>query len=1027
MNHYNSTRVQAPDYPAKEVGSSDATGLKPTGGPAADDIGQSPEPDPRKNQKTTEIPKKSGIIGCRRETVVGTLNVRTIRDDCRKEVMVNRFLSSGVSVMGVQEHRICHGEDVQVERGRGFCFVSSSAWRSGSGAACGGVGMFLTEEAYRAVKLVKPYTNRILLVSFSGNPALTVVCVYSPTEGSDAEEALLFHQDLRAAIHEVPAHDLLLVVGDLNAHLSRTSPEDSGFYLHPTSNRNGTLLRDTMVECGLVAGNHLFQKKTSKLHTFTSDGTLCKSQIDYILIRSKWRNSLRNLEVVDSFGDVGSDHRAVLGFIRLSLRKTKRPKGQIRYDFTQLKEDTDFQDVYSVEVNNRFDVLKQDVELNDASGRYGAFVTAVTETNSRLLPRKRKRSHDTAMDDPRVHTDREELFVAKRAFFQDPTEESRCVVSEKKEALSATHALVTEEIISKKIRRVEAATDERKSKEAWDLIRDVTGGGRPGGLVEGGSAEGRLESWRNHFSGILGAPPDVPDEDLIIHTVSEELPISTDQFTAVEFDAARRSIKEGKASGEDGVPPEVLKRGGVSEIMLNFYNDALENGSFPDQWRNLLIVPVPKKGDLSRTSNYRGISLTSVALKTLNKIILNRLLPHIEPILRDNQNGFRPGRSTTSHILALRRLLEGVTERKLTSVILFIDFKRAFDSLHRGILMRILRAYGIPEKLVKLIQCSYEDTLARVKTEDGLTEAIAILAGVLQGDTLAPYLFIIVIDYVMREALAGRDVGFTLRKRKSSRHPEVKISDTDYADDLSLLTDTIDQAQEFLLSLESAAAAVGLHLNEGKTKFMATGYEDPSLVSTSGRQLEWVEDFVYLGAHLRSTEHDFNVRKAKAWAACHRLRSVWKTDLRRSCKVNLFRTTVEAILLYGAETWTLTSSLEKRLDGCHSNMLRMALGINWWDKVRNEEVYQNIPRVSDTVRARRLRLAGHIQRHPELTAHQLLFWEPDRGNRSRGRPHKTFLKQLRDDAGLASDKEIQDLMQNRELWRDMVARTRKPP
>ena len=108
-------------------------------------------------------------------------------------------------------------------------------------------------------------------------------------------------------------------------------------------------------------------------------------------------------------------------------------------------------------------------------------------------------------------------------------------------------------------------------------------------------------------------------------------------------------------------------------------------------------------------------------------------------------------------------------------------------------------------------------------------------------------------------------------------------------------------------------------------------------------------------------------------------------------------------------------------------MLRMALGINWWDKVRNEEVYQNIPRVSDTVRARRLRLAGHIQRHPELTAHQLLFWEPDRGNRSRGRPHKTFLKQLRDDTGLASDKEIQDLMQNRELWRDMVARTRKPP
>eukprot|EP00116_Pleurobrachia_bachei_P012206 sb/3472468/ len=68
-------------------------------------------------------------------------------------------------------------------------------------------------------------------------------------------------------------------------------------------------------------------------------------------------------------------------------------------------------------------------------------------------------------------------------------------------------------------------------------------------------------------------------------------------------------------------------------------------------------------------------------------------------------------------------------------------------------------------------------------------------------------------------------------------------------------------------------------------RFMATGHEEPSLVTASGRQLEWVKDFVYLGAHLRSTEHDFNVRKAKAWAACHRLRSVWKTDISRTWKI----------------------------------------------------------------------------------------------------------------------------------------------
>ena len=106
----------------------------------------------------------------------------------------------------------------------------------------------------------------------------------------------------------------------------------------------------------------------------------------------------------------------------------------------------------------------------------------------------------------------------------------------------------------------------------------------------------------------------------------------------------------------------------------------------------------------------------------------------------------------------------------------------------------------------------------------------------------------------------------------------------------------------------------------------------------------------------------------------------------------------------------------------------MALGVSWWDRVSNVEVFQNVPRVSETVRTRRLRLSGHVQRHEELTAHQLLFWEPDRGSRGRGRPKKTFINQLREDTGLSVDGEIMRLMEDRELWRTTLnTRTLKPP
>ena len=77
--------------------------------------------------------------------------------------------------------------------------------------------------------------------------------------------------------------------------------------------------------------------------------------------------------------------------------------------------------------------------------------------------------------------------------------------------------------------------------------------------------------------------------------------------------------------------------------------------------------------------------------------------------------------------------------------------------------MKILLAYGIPPTIVKLIENLYDGTIAKIITEDGFTEAFLILAGVMQGDTLAPYLFIIVIDYVMTVCLKDKDWGFTLK------------------------------------------------------------------------------------------------------------------------------------------------------------------------------------------------------------------------------------------------------------------------
>ena len=111
----------------------------------------------------------------------------------------------------------------------------------------------------------------------------------------------------------------------------------------------------------------------------------------------------------------------------------------------------------------------------------------------------------------------------------------------------------------------------------------------------------------------------------------------------------------------------------------------------PDIWRRSQIIPVPKKGDLSLATNYRGISLLPIAAKIYNKLLLNRILPHVEPLLRKNQHGFRAGRSTISQILYLRRIIEESNYANLDLALIFVDFSKAFDSIDRNKMFENIR------------------------------------------------------------------------------------------------------------------------------------------------------------------------------------------------------------------------------------------------------------------------------------------------------------------------------------------------
>ena len=184
------------------------------------------------------------------------------------------------------------------------------------------------------------------------------------------------------------------------------------------------------------------------------------------------------------------------------------------------------------------------------------------------------------------------------------------------------------------------------------------------------------------------------------------------------------------------------------------------------------ILLFPKKGDLGLTTNYRGITLTSIAAKVYNDLLRNRIEPKIDNILRKNQNGFRRNRSMTSQILIIRRILEGVQAKNLQATLLFVDFTKAFDSIHRGKMEQILQAYGLVKETVAAITILNRNTKVKVRSPYGDTEYFDIVAGVQQRDRLAPYLFISCLDYVLKTSIDKiRQNGFALNKKSSRRYP----------------------------------------------------------------------------------------------------------------------------------------------------------------------------------------------------------------------------------------------------------------
>ena len=335
--------------------------------------------------------------------------------------------------------------------------------------------------------------------------------------------------------------------------------------------------------------------------------------------------------------------------------------------------------------------------------------------------------------------------------------------------------------------------------------------------------------------------------------------------------------------------------------------------------------------------------------------------------------------------------------------------------------MEINEALRHPEKLVNLVKTSYEGTNCRVVHEGELSKKFDIRTGVRQGCLLSPFLFILAIDWIMKETTRGRRNGiqWTLWQQ---------LDDLDFADDIALLSHNQEQMQEKTEELNRTAKSLGLKIHTGKSKILKVGTDSSTSTRLDGNPLETVTAFTYLGSivdNIGGTEADIKARIAKARAAFMQLQKVWKASkISLRTKLRLFNSNVKSVLLYGCETWKITDSTLKRVQTFINGCLRKLLKIKWQDRVKNKEVWERTGQepMETQIGQRRWRWIGHTLRKPaSTTTRQALQWNPQ-GNRKRGRPRETWRRCVEKDMRKSghSWNELGKVSRDKVKWKSLV-------
>nr|VZI19876.1 unnamed protein product [Spirometra erinaceieuropaei] len=523
-----------------------------------------------------------------------------------------------------------------------------------------------------------------------GGKFATIISAYALQMSSPDATRDKFYDDLRALLATASKADKLIVLGDFNARVGTDHTAWRGV-LGPHGLRgskdNGRLLLRTCAEHRLMLTNTFFCLPEREKATWRHPRSRQWHLLDYVLVRRRDQRDVLVTKVIAG-ADGWTDHRLVISKMRIRLQprrrpQGKRPPGKLNIALLSLSA---YHLHFSNELAQGLDNLPIAAAADAAAAEYASMENrwcqlrdTVQSTALAVLGRACREHQDWFDDnDAAISNLLAEKNRLHKAYVHHPTDDNRAAFYRSRRQFQ------------QRLREMPDAWTARKAEE----IR--------------GYAD--RNEWKNFFSAIKAVygPPTKGTAPLLSAdgmetNVDLDLPPSLQETIR-----AVQQLSSGKAPGLDAIPVEVYKHGGpqLMDYLTALFQEMWRQGEVPQDFKDATIVHLYKrKGNHQICENHRGISLLNIAGKIFARILLNRLNNHLEQgLLPESQCGFRRHRGSTDMIFAARQLQEKCQERRTHPYSTFVDLTKAFDTVNREGLWKIMQKFGCPERFIQMVR-----------------------------------------------------------------------------------------------------------------------------------------------------------------------------------------------------------------------------------------------------------------------------------------------------------------------------------